>query len=675
MQVAKADNQKHLINGSGNTTDIIAAILHADKLCSSYTTNLAKTLSKKTVKDTCQAIYNFVTDNIEYKEDPDGLQFIQSPGHLFWGADGKGNGKGDCKSMSIFCASVLQNLGIKYAYRFISESQSNDYHHVFIVVPDEKGETVILDCVDDAFNIPHNFAKVKDIAAGPTASAGKIAGFGDPAPYDPNFVCNPQDLGYYMCRDAQSFVQNPYGFPVKSWDEYLQKWKDTILKEENTLATNLVDKIKKDTPYIVIDLGASEIRRTKFNAFAKGVITSAHQLLYSYWDENQATFPADIKSKQDQSKDFKKSILEHNYNRRVQPLGGTFGEALFTEEYLYKWADIDCYRVYGLPIAMLLQKAYNKINIGSDSIPVQGTPYFDLKQNRWIPNGMPADQFASLDGCLPYNGIRFYPPGTPYWSNSAFLIKNRATESTLKKWLLANPMPQIMVDAIKTDYPDVNAYNQSNAYYNAWFEKNVLSTLYGLEQKLGLGKKGLATFADPKAAKFESATGVLPDKPTINPQNTLNWIRANGGIPIHHISGKSSHIGSAGISVIVSAVVGAVIALASFIYGIIKSEQDKKKTEEQVSKDISDYPKDIANSYQTAEGCYMEAHNINGQIVYKKVCPDGTITVGADPNAPENIPGYIDGASIFGDPNTTQGKLKRVLIGAALAFGVYKIIS
>ena len=543
MQVAKAENQKHLINGSGNTTDIIAAILHADKLCATYTTNLSKTLAKRTIKDTCQAIYTFVTDNIEYKEDPDGLQFIQSPGHLFWGADGKGNGKGDCKSMSIFCASVLQNLGIKYAYRFISESPSNDYHHVFIVVPDEKGETVILDCVDDAFNIPHNFAKVKDIVPGEVA--GKIAGFGDVV-NNPNTTlnttnCIPGSIDYYICRDAESFVQNPYGFPVKSWDEYLQKWKDTILKEQSTLRTNAVEKIVSDTPYILIDFSASEIRRAKFVNFFNGSVSAAHQLLYAYWDEKQATFPADLQNKMLQAKELKQGILDHKFNNRLKPLGGTFGEPIFTETTLYKWADIGCFKTYGYPIVMLLQKAYNKINLGTDSIPATGSPYFDLKQNRWLPNGMPADEFASLDGCLPYDGIRFYPPGTPYWSNSAFLIKNRATDATLKKWLQANPMPQIMVDAIKTDYPDVNAYNKSNAYYNNWFETNVLNNLYGLPMPQILKGFGFAVNAPVPAKGFGGAVttganvpgGFIP-KPTINPQNTLNWIRANGGIPVSY---------------------------------------------------------------------------------------------------------------------------------------------
>ena len=662
MQVAKADNQKHLINGSGNTTDIIAAILHADKLCSSYTTNLSKTLRKRTVKDTCQAIYSFVTDNIEYKEDPDGLQFIQSPGHLFWGADGKGNGKGDCKSMSIFCASVLQNLGIKYAYRFISESPSNDYHHVFIVVPDEKGETVILDCVDDAFNIPHNFAKVKDIVPG--AVSGKIGKLSDYAD------------GSTSGGASNPMLQNTYGFSVNNWDEFLAEWKKKILPQEKPLAEQLAEKIKKDTPYIFIDLSASEIRRAKFNAFAKGVVTSAHQLLYSYWDISGAPIPANLQYKVDQAVELKNGILSNNLNNRVKPDGGNFGTPLFTESYLYMWADIDCYRIYGYPIPMLLQKAYNKVNLGTDSLPKEGTPYFDLKQNKWIANGMPANDFASIDACLPYDGIRFYPIGTPYWSQSAFLIKNRASDATLKKWLEANPMPAIMQESIRTEYPDVNAYNQSNAYYNNWWEVNVLNGLYGLVSLTGLGFSSLSAKADSKngglkATSDANAGGIIP-KPVINPQNTLNWIRANGGIPIHHISGKRPAIGS-GIAAIVSAVVGAVIALATFIYGIIKSEQDKKKTEQEVQQALTDYPKDIANSYQTIDGCYMEAHNVNGQIVYKKLCPDGTVIDGANPNAPENMPGNSPG--ILGDPNTTEGKLKRVLVGAAIAFGVYKIIS
>jgi len=158
----------------GDTDDIIRTIIEADALAPPFTSDFALSIQGDTIDDTCYNLWAWVRKNITYREDPDGRQDIQLPGALV------AHGYGDCKSMGVFCASVLKNLyGNIYRYRFISQDPQSDLHHVYLVVTDERGADIILDCVESHYDyeVPH--VKYKDMIAkskiaGPfTASTGK----------------------------------------------------------------------------------------------------------------------------------------------------------------------------------------------------------------------------------------------------------------------------------------------------------------------------------------------------------------------------------------------------------------------------------------------------------------------------------------------------------------------
>ena len=141
----------------GDTKDIIAAILEADETAPLYTVDFAHSIPAKNINDVCSYLYQYVRDNVNYNEDPDGRQDVQMPGVL---VDRK---SGDCKSMSLFCASVLSNLGIPYKYRFISQDPKSDLHHVYLIVKDERGREIALDCVEDSYNKEVKYVKKKDM--------------------------------------------------------------------------------------------------------------------------------------------------------------------------------------------------------------------------------------------------------------------------------------------------------------------------------------------------------------------------------------------------------------------------------------------------------------------------------------------------------------------------------
>ena len=135
---------------NGNTDDIIKTVLFGDSKCGYYTKKFAKSFvaplgsggKTEQLLETCKNLWQFVKEQIPYQLDPGGYQFIKSPGRL-WKEK-----SGDCKSFSLFCASVLKNLGIEYGYRFASYKQDDPTPtHVYIYVPAGSGKEIIVDAV------------------------------------------------------------------------------------------------------------------------------------------------------------------------------------------------------------------------------------------------------------------------------------------------------------------------------------------------------------------------------------------------------------------------------------------------------------------------------------------------------------------------------------------------
>ena len=141
----------------GETDDIIKVLLDADKVAAPYTKEFAKQFLRPTVYASCEAIFNFVLKNIPYKLDPNGLQLIKSPGRLWQ------DKAGDCKSFSLFSASILHNIGIPYKYRFVSFNDDPTPTHVYVVVPHQGTEIIIDPVWTGPFNTQKKFTHNKDI--------------------------------------------------------------------------------------------------------------------------------------------------------------------------------------------------------------------------------------------------------------------------------------------------------------------------------------------------------------------------------------------------------------------------------------------------------------------------------------------------------------------------------
>lgn len=149
------DNIK-LLHRKGDTDDIINVVLRTLTENRDDVKALAKTVSKD--YEGLKEVFNLVKDNIEYQEDPDGGQWIQTPAYLWHKSR-----IGDCKSFTVFIASILHHMGISYIIRFVSFDSSKTPSHVYPIAI-LKGKKVIMDAVYTWFDAEKPYQHKKDFA-------------------------------------------------------------------------------------------------------------------------------------------------------------------------------------------------------------------------------------------------------------------------------------------------------------------------------------------------------------------------------------------------------------------------------------------------------------------------------------------------------------------------------
>lgn len=140
------DNIKTLNASNAFNSDIIQAIESAFSKAKEQTAVLSKHFKKSTREETAKAVWDFLKHQMKYERDADGSQLVRLPSRFVRG------GVGDCKSFSLFAASILANLGFPVAFRYASYSHSAIPTHVYVVTSDETGKPIIVDGVWHSFN-------------------------------------------------------------------------------------------------------------------------------------------------------------------------------------------------------------------------------------------------------------------------------------------------------------------------------------------------------------------------------------------------------------------------------------------------------------------------------------------------------------------------------------------
>ena len=148
--------------GVGYNQDVINAEIACYELWKEQPRELISNLHGESVDDKCEAIFAYLVENVEYKLDEDGQQFIKSPARLL------SDKCGDCKSLTMFIACCLHCLGVKHIIRFVNYDGGKQFTHVYPVAIDENGNEIILDaCEKDIdgvvlYNYARDYKRKKD---------------------------------------------------------------------------------------------------------------------------------------------------------------------------------------------------------------------------------------------------------------------------------------------------------------------------------------------------------------------------------------------------------------------------------------------------------------------------------------------------------------------------------
>lgn len=130
----------------GHTDDIVDAILSAEQWNQDQTAALAPYLKGGSTSETLRNVWFFIRSNIKYRKDAPGYERVKLPAKTW------ADREGDCKSMSVFIAGLLKNLGIPAKYRFVSYEKGRPVTHVYVVATPKGSREVIVDAVHSKFN-------------------------------------------------------------------------------------------------------------------------------------------------------------------------------------------------------------------------------------------------------------------------------------------------------------------------------------------------------------------------------------------------------------------------------------------------------------------------------------------------------------------------------------------
>jgi hypothetical protein len=162
--IPAADNIIEHKYENGTTWDIIKVILAADSKLSDYMCEFASQFEKS--YSGLYDMWYWVHNNIKYKADSE--VFDRSKGRKIQHEKIKdprvtwADGYGDCKSFSLFIASLLRCQGIKYKYRFAAyDKEDREPKHVYVIATLNNRE-VILDAVHDKFDEEVDYEKKWD---------------------------------------------------------------------------------------------------------------------------------------------------------------------------------------------------------------------------------------------------------------------------------------------------------------------------------------------------------------------------------------------------------------------------------------------------------------------------------------------------------------------------------
>jgi hypothetical protein len=154
----KANGNEETLKWDANVYDTLDFIPKIVYKTLNDTKALSKLLKGKSLYETCNKIWDFVYNHIQYNKDEDGVEQLRRPARS-WMDRVRGV---DCDCYTVFISSILTNLNIPHTYRITKYHYKTNFQHIYPIVPTTDGHYITIDAVVNKFNYEEPFTKKHD---------------------------------------------------------------------------------------------------------------------------------------------------------------------------------------------------------------------------------------------------------------------------------------------------------------------------------------------------------------------------------------------------------------------------------------------------------------------------------------------------------------------------------
>jgi hypothetical protein len=154
--ILPAKGKDMLVKKGATLKDTMALIPSVVPVTLEQTKKFAQLFKRETRKETCNAIWQWMYDHIEFVKDEQGKEQIKSPSRTF------ADGYGDCDDYTVFISSILTNLSIPNLFRIAEYNEVNGFQHIYSVAKDKDKTEIIIDPVTEKFNYEVPYIQKKD---------------------------------------------------------------------------------------------------------------------------------------------------------------------------------------------------------------------------------------------------------------------------------------------------------------------------------------------------------------------------------------------------------------------------------------------------------------------------------------------------------------------------------
>lgn len=160
--------KQKIIKPDGDVTNVVKSMIKIVDSHSNQTEKIAKKLKTDNLHDTCEKIFDFAYNHMQYKKDTAGVEELRTParswfdGQIKFKQQNEESSGVDCDDYAIFVGSILHQLDIPFRFRITKYYGRNYFQHVYVAVPlEDSEEEIVIDPVLDKFNYEKHYSDEK----------------------------------------------------------------------------------------------------------------------------------------------------------------------------------------------------------------------------------------------------------------------------------------------------------------------------------------------------------------------------------------------------------------------------------------------------------------------------------------------------------------------------------